>query len=96
MGSETLSEEEKNAYRALNLFIRSYAFYETTMEMGDIPCSEALKGEGDGIFSPKYDTQEEVFLTILICVSLPDYLPVLQPLREILYIMEILCCGGRM
>ena len=35
------------------------------MEMGDIPCSEALKGEGDGIFSPKYDTQEEVFLTIL-------------------------------
>ena len=27
--------------------------------------SEALKGEGDGIFSPKYDTQEEVFLTIL-------------------------------
>lgn len=34
MGSETLSEEEKNAYRALNLFIRSYAFYETTMEMG--------------------------------------------------------------
>ena len=65
VGSETLSEEEKNAYRALNLFIRSYAFYETTMEMGDIPCSEALKGEGDGIFSPKYDTQEEVFLTIL-------------------------------
>lgn len=24
-----------------------------------------MKGEGDGIFSPKYDTQEEVFLTIL-------------------------------
>ena len=46
VGSETLSEEEKNAYRALNLFIRSYAFYETTMEMGDIPCSEALTGEG--------------------------------------------------
>ena len=62
---DVLSEEKKNAYRALNLFIRSYAFYETTMEIGDIPCSEALKGESDGVFSPKYDAQEDVFVTIL-------------------------------
>lgn len=63
--NETLTEEEKNGYRALNLFIRAYAFYETTMEMGDIPCSEALMGESDGVFSPKYDSQEQVFVTIL-------------------------------
>ena len=62
---ETMPEEGKNAYRALNLFIRAFAFYQTTMEMGDIPCSEAIMAESDGIFSPKYDTQEEVFTTIL-------------------------------
>ncbi|MDD2951595.1 MAG: SusD/RagB family nutrient-binding outer membrane lipoprotein [Parabacteroides sp.] len=60
-----MSEEDKNAYRALNHFIRSYIFYGATMSMGDVPCSEAIKGEKEGIFSPKYDTQEEVFATIL-------------------------------
>lgn len=63
--NESLSEGEKNAYKALNLFIRSFIFYGTTMAMGDVPCSEAIKGESEGIFSPKYDTQEEVFATIL-------------------------------
>jgi hypothetical protein len=39
-------------------------FYQLTMEMGDIPYSEADKG-ADGLYRPKYDTQEEVFLGIL-------------------------------
>lgn len=34
VGSETLSEEEKNAYRALNLFIRSYAFMRLRWRWG--------------------------------------------------------------
>lgn len=61
----TMAEEEKNAFRALNLFIRSYVFYGATMAMGDVPCSGAVKGESEGVYSPKYDTQEEVFATIL-------------------------------
>ena len=63
--NETLPQGEKNAYQALNYFMRAYVFYNLTMEMGDIPCSDALKGESDGVFSPKYDTQEEVFKTII-------------------------------
>lgn len=61
----SLSEGEKDAYLALDHFMRAYIFYGATMEMGDIPCSDALNGETDNIVSPKYDTQEEVFATIL-------------------------------
>ena len=63
--NETMPEGEKKAYHALNHFIRGYLFYAITMDLGDIPCSDALTGESMGTFSPKYDTQEEVFSTIL-------------------------------
>ena len=62
---EMMPEEKKNSYRALNLFVQSYVFYNKTMEMGDIPCSEALKGESESLIEPKYDTQEQVFETII-------------------------------
>ena len=62
---ETMSEGLKNSYRALNLFMQAYTFYGATMAMGDVPCSEALKGETESIFSPAYDPQEQVFATIL-------------------------------
>lgn len=61
----TLPEEEINAYKAFDHFSRAYFFYNLTMAMGDIPCSESLKGESTGDFSPKYDSQEKVFLIIL-------------------------------
>ncbi len=61
----TLTEGEMNAYKGFNHFSRAYIFYNLTMAVGDIPCSDALKGESDGDFSPKYDTQEKVFETIL-------------------------------
>lgn len=63
--NESMKEAEKKAYEGLNLFVRSYALYGMTMAMGDIPCSEAVKGESDAIYSPKYDTQEAVFESIL-------------------------------
>lgn len=63
--NESIAEGVKNAYFALSEFMQAYIFYGLTMEVGDIPCSEALHGEDDGILSPKYDTQEEVFNTIL-------------------------------
>lgn len=63
--NSTLPEGEKKAYRALNHFMRASIFYDITMALGDIPCSDALKGESEGIFSPKYDTQEEVFTVII-------------------------------
>lgn len=62
---ESMPEEEKKAYEALNLFVRSYVLYDMTMALGDVPCSEAGKGESDAIYAPKYDTQEVVFESIL-------------------------------
>ncbi len=52
-------------YIALSKFFRAYYFCELTLAFGDIPYSEALKGESDHIYSPKYDKQEDVFAGIL-------------------------------
>ena len=41
--------------------MQALVFYNATMAMGDVSCSEALKGESEGIVSPQYDIQEEVF-----------------------------------
>lgn len=54
----------ENSYLALGKFIRAYTFFRLTMEVGDIPYSEALQGE-NSIYNPKYDAQKDVFLGIL-------------------------------
>lgn len=54
----------ENSYRGLGKFARAYMFYHLTMQMGDIPYSEANKGL-EGNYKPSYDTQEEIFLGIL-------------------------------
>lgn len=46
-------------------------FFRLTMEMGDIPYSETNKG-ADGLYRPKYDTQEEVFRGVLDELKLAD------------------------
>lgn len=55
----------KPAYEALGKFFRVYYFYNLTLTFGDIPYSEALKGEEEEIYAPKYDSQKEVFQGIL-------------------------------
>lgn len=56
---------EAHSYIALAKFFRAYYFYNLTLHFGDIPYAEALKGESENIFMPKYDTQKEVFQGIL-------------------------------
>lgn len=51
-------------YQAIGKFLRAYYFYNLTLKFGDIPYTEAVKGES-GITQPKYDTQETVFSGIL-------------------------------
>lgn len=63
--SEDLDEGVRNSYMGLGHFMRAYMFFGRTMEVGDIPYSEALKGESEGNIKPRYDTQKEVFLGIL-------------------------------
>lgn len=32
-----------------------------TMQMGDVPMTEAMKGQSEANFTPKYDTQNRCF-----------------------------------
>ena len=56
---------ENTAYTALGKFFRAYYFYNLTLTFGDIPYSDALKGETDEVFAPVYDSQKEIFKGIL-------------------------------
>ncbi len=56
---------ESEEYVALAKFFRAYYFYNLTLTFGDIPYSEALQGETDANYTPKYDTQKDVFIGIL-------------------------------
>lgn len=55
----------QSVYEGLYHFFRAYHFFNLTLKFGDIPYSEALKGEKEAMFTPKYDSQEEVFAGIL-------------------------------
>ncbi|WP_320111436.1 SusD/RagB family nutrient-binding outer membrane lipoprotein [Draconibacterium orientale] len=56
---------ENKAYTALGKFFRAYYFYNLTLTFGDIPYSDALKGETDEVYAPVYDTQKDIFKGIL-------------------------------
>ncbi len=59
------NENLRKSYAGLGHFIRAWQFFYTTMQLGDIPYTDAVKGESEGIKFPKYDDQKTVFLNIL-------------------------------
>lgn len=70
LSMETEGERIKSpAYQGIANFFKAYCFVDMSMQMGDIPMSEALKGKSESVFMPKYDSQKEVFLH---CLSLLD------------------------
>lgn len=62
--AELAPEKDKNAYEGMALFLKAYKMFDFTMSVGDVPYTEILKGD-EGILTPKYDTQKDVFLFIL-------------------------------
>ena len=52
-----------NGYSSLGLFFRAYFFSKMSLEEGDIPLTDALKGLGN--LTPKYDTQKSVMIQCL-------------------------------
>lgn len=67
-----------NAYIGLAEFFKACFFYNLTMTFGDIPYSQALKGETEQVYTPVYDTQEQVFVGILHNLSTADSLLALE------------------
>lgn len=49
-----------NVYDALGKFFKAYFFTKMSLEMGDIPMTEALKGLDN--LTPAYDRQKDIFL----------------------------------
>lgn len=63
---EEAARINENSYIALAKFFRAYYFYNLTLTFGDIPYTEALKGESaEGYKAPVYDSQKSVFEGIL-------------------------------
>lgn len=63
-----MEEAEKinsKEYVALAKFFKSFYFYNLTLTFGNVPYKEALKGEENKVYNPKYDSQKEVFKGIL-------------------------------
>ncbi len=61
-----LAKEYKQPHiQAMGMIIKSFMFQQMTDTYGDIPYSEALRGKTDGIFTPKYDTQEDIYNDLL-------------------------------
>lgn len=63
-----LSGTQKN-YGAIAKILQGYTFQVLTDQFGDIPFSEALKGESDNVTSPHYDKQEDVYKGIIALVE---------------------------
>lgn len=61
---ELAADIDKDAYHGLALFLKAFRLYDVSMTLGDIPYSDAFKGE-EGNITPKYDMQKEVMLQIL-------------------------------
>lgn len=62
---EEAERQNKPVYNGLALFFRAHYFYRLTLHFGDIPYSEAGKGESGKLYAPVYDSQESVFAGIL-------------------------------
>lgn len=56
---------ENSSYQALGKFFRAFYFFDLALTFGDVPYVEALKGETDQIYTPSYNSQEEVLKGIL-------------------------------
>ncbi len=54
-----------NNYKGVALVMKSWIFSVITDCYGDVPYSQAVQGKSDGILTPAYDPQEEIYAGIL-------------------------------
>jgi hypothetical protein len=59
------SEKEQSNYVGVGMILRAWIFSLGTDCYGDIPYSEAIKARTEGIYYPKYDSQEDIYTGIL-------------------------------
>jgi hypothetical protein len=59
------SEPVQNNYLGIALILKSWMFSIATDTYGDIPYSEATQGKLSGLYTPKYDNQQDVYNGII-------------------------------
>lgn len=64
MSEFSQGSKQEPSYNGLELFLKASYGLSATLDMGDVPYSEAGKAK-EGITTPKYDKQEEVFKLVL-------------------------------
>lgn len=60
-----VEKDTKSPYLGVGLILKSWMFSLATNAYGDIPYKEAGKAKSDGVYTPTYDTQEEIYTSIL-------------------------------
>jgi Starch-binding associating with outer membrane len=60
-----VENDPKSAYYGVGLILKSWMFSLATDAYGDVPYKEAGKAKTDGIYTPVYDTQEDIYTGIL-------------------------------
>ncbi|WP_346316603.1 SusD/RagB family nutrient-binding outer membrane lipoprotein [Chitinophaga sp. YIM B06452] len=59
-----LGGDENKPYLIIAKFLKAWCYVDMAMKFGDVPMSEAMNAASDN-FTPKYDTQKEVFVQSL-------------------------------
>lgn len=62
---EEAKKTDEDVFFGLAHLFRAWKFYDLTMTFGQVPYKDAVKGESENLYQPKYDTQEEIFTGIL-------------------------------
>ncbi|KIC89587.1 hypothetical protein HY58_15845 [Flavihumibacter sp. ZG627] len=60
-----VGKDESNGYNGIALVLKSWMFAQATDAYGDLPYLEAGKAKSEGVYAPKYDTQESIYEGIL-------------------------------
>jgi len=62
-----IAEQYKQPHiEAMGIIIKSFMFQQMTDTYGDFPYSEAFQGKTGQIFSPKYDSQEDIYNDLIL------------------------------
>lgn len=61
----SIENDESSAYYGVGLILKSWMFAQATDAYGDIPYSQAGKAKVEAMYTPAYDTQEQVYNGIL-------------------------------
>ena len=90
-----LGDEQNRGYTGVALVMRAFLTSTLTDLWGDVPYSDALKGVSEGNFSPKYDTQEEIYTSENgILASLREAVEILEQNKNGVQIKGDVMYGG--